>query len=175
MPYRYSLERRISEAGGPSLCWLMLNPSTADATRDDPTIRKVIGFTRRAGYARAVVVNLFAWRATDPRDLRERLALRFEGAEGRHNRAAIEDAAAGASAVVCAWGATPWAASQATRVLGWLAERARSGSASRAPLLCLGLTRLGAPRHPLMLAYHAHPLVPFEPVAAWTSRAAAVG
>lgn len=150
--YRYSLERRLPDVVGPTLCWLMLNPSTADATRDDPTIRKVVGFTRRAGYGSALVVNLFAWRATDPRELRD------SPAEGARNRAAVIRAASVSDAVVCAWGATPWAREQAVRVLRWLA--ARSG-AKKSPLLCLGRTKHGAPRHPLMLSYADHPLVPF--------------
>ena len=153
MSYRYSLERRISGVTGPSLCWLMLNPSTADAVNDDPTIRKVCGFTRRAGYGAAVVVNLFAWRATDPRDLRKELAR----AEGTRNRNAVLSAAARSDAVVCAWGATPWARAQAQRVLGWLEAHPEK----RVRLLHLGAAKAGAPLHPLMLAYAAHPLVPF--------------
>jgi hypothetical protein len=165
--HRYVLERRVLPAGDETLCWLMLNPSTADATEDDPTIRKVKGFTTRAGYGRALVVNLFAWRATDPRDLR-RAALSARDVVGRRNRAAIIEAAALSSAVVCAWGAlgaAPWARAQVSRALGWLGADAR--------LLCLGLTKRGAPLHPLMLAYDAHPFIPFDPT--WSSRHAAVG
>lgn len=154
--YRYSLWRRLPEIIGGPLVWLMLNPSTADATRDDPTIRKVLGFTRRGGYGAALVVNLFAMRSTDPRIVRDRLA----EAEGPDNRSAVLEAAS-QGPVVCAWGAQPWARSQAERVVGWLRE-----AASPVRLLCLGRTKDGDPIHPLMPSYDAHPLVPFLPRAA---------
>lgn len=66
--YRYWLCREWSP-GLDSLVWLMLNPSTADATQDDPTIRRCMGFARRWGYGGITVVNLYAYRATNPRDL----------------------------------------------------------------------------------------------------------
>lgn len=153
--YRYALERRVGE--GPNLCWLMLNPSTADASVDDPTIRKVKGFTSRAGYGVAIVVNLFAWRATDPRNV----VLNLADAEGEHNCAAIMGAAAISEAVVCAWGATPWAVEQANRVLWWLDEHPEK----QVRLLHLGRTKSGAPLHPLMPSYEGHPLIPYEPAA----------
>lgn len=107
--YRYSLFRSTGAVGDEHLLWVMLNPSTADATKDDPTIRKVVEFTRRAGYGGACVVNLFAFRATKPKDLRR--AVRNHGllfGEGPDNRAAIESAAATSAAIVCAWGAEPF-------------------------------------------------------------------
>jgi len=133
----------------------MLNPSTADADLDDPTIRKVVGFSRRAGYGVALVVNLFAWRATKPRDC----LLNRATAEGSYNRDAIMQAAAISEAVVCAWGAQPWASERASRVLGWLAKHPREEPIK---LLCLGTTKSGAPLHPLMPSYDGHPLVPFH-------------
>lgn len=156
--YRYALERRITDAVGPNaglnLTWLMLNPSTADADLDDPTIRKVMGFTRRAGYGVALVVNLFAWRATKPRDCLANLA----DAEGDMNCAAIMQAAEISEAVVCAWGAQPWAREQAKRVLEWLDEHPREAPIK---LLCLGTSKDGSPLHPLMPSYDGHPLRPF--------------
>jgi hypothetical protein len=69
--YRYRLERHgLSGAG--AVAWIMVNPSTADATQDDATIRKVIGFTERMGGGWAIVGNKFAYRATDVRELRRR-------------------------------------------------------------------------------------------------------
>src|SRR5689334_20041621 len=62
--YRYRLTRRWGD--GPALLFVMLNPSTADATEDDPTIRRCTGFAKREGMPAIEVVNLFAWRATDP-------------------------------------------------------------------------------------------------------------
>ena len=66
--YRYRLERRFGD--GPTLMFVMVNPSTADAEQDDPTIRKCIGFAERASYGRIIVGNKFAFRATDVRELR---------------------------------------------------------------------------------------------------------
>ena len=145
--YRYSLERSTG-IEGPCLVWLMLNPSTADATKDDPTIRKVVGFSRRNGYGFALVVNLFAWRATKPKDC----LLNLADAEGHLNCRAITDAAKLSDRIVCAWGAQPWAREQAENVLGWIPD---------ATLVCLGTNGDGSPRHPLMQPY-AQPLVPFE-------------
>ncbi len=159
--YRYALERSTG-IEGPNLAWLMLNPSTADADVDDPTIRKVVGFTRRAGYGVALVVNLFAWRETDSK-LIERVVKRgFHRLEGDDNCAAIMQAAAISDAVVCAWGAHAWARTQAERVLGWLADHPRE-EPIRLRLLCLGRSKGGDPLHPLMPSYDGHPLIPFTP------------
>ena len=67
--YRYHLERRWSDA--PFLTFVMLNPSTADAEIDDPTIRRCVGFSKREGAGGIAVVNLYAFRATSPADLRQ--------------------------------------------------------------------------------------------------------
>src|ERR1700679_2220036 len=63
--YRYTLTRKWDE--GPAVAFLMFNPSTATATTEDPTIRRCIGFARRWGYGRLVILNLYAIRGTDPR------------------------------------------------------------------------------------------------------------
>lgn len=67
--YRYALGRCWDHAGK-RVVFAMLNPSVADATADDPTIRRCIRFARKWGYGSLEVVNLFAWRATDPKELR---------------------------------------------------------------------------------------------------------
>ena len=69
--YRYWLERRWLHAryNAPQVVWCMLNPSTADAETDDPTVRRCVGFTHAWGYSRMTVVNLYAYRATNPREL----------------------------------------------------------------------------------------------------------
>lgn len=65
--YRYRLGR--AWAGGPTCTFIMLNPSTADADQDDPTIRRCVGFAKALGCGALEVVNLYAYRATNPRDL----------------------------------------------------------------------------------------------------------
>src|SRR6187200_2293770 len=66
--YRYRLDRWWSD-GAPPVVWVMLNPSAADATVDDPTIRRVVALSRSWGFGGCTVVNLFGWRAAHPRDL----------------------------------------------------------------------------------------------------------
>lgn len=104
--YRYSLYRRWDRTL-PMACFVMLNPSIADADVDDPTIRKCMGFATRWGAGGIRVVNLYPWRATKPRDLpagpetggeREPLAI-----EPR-NDGAIRSAAFNAGWIVAAWG-----------------------------------------------------------------------
>lgn len=131
--YRYQLGRRWSE--GPALGFVMLNPSTADAYVNDPTIRRCIGFARRDGFAGIVVTNLFAWRATDPRELRDAVDPVGPGCDKY-----IEEMPGD---VVIAWGATrprPDTASRIVRV-SWLLRGKR--------VYNLGLTKDGSCRHPL--------------------------
>jgi hypothetical protein len=142
--YRYALERSWGEGKG-CVVWVMLNPSTADASIDDPTIRKCIGFTRRWGHERLIVVNLFAFRATDPGDMK-----RASDPIGPENEWRILDAVAQADMVVVAWGAHG----------GWM-DRDEDVLMQLHYPLCLGRTKDGHPKHPLMLAYST-PCVPFE-------------
>lgn len=116
---------------------IWLNPSTADADIDDPTVRRGVGFARAAGCGRLVVLNLFGWRATDPAQLRV-----VADPVGPDNDAWIAAAVAEPGAVVVAgWGAR----ADSRRV------RAVMGLLGDYPLFCLGLTAGGGPRHPLYL------------------------
>jgi hypothetical protein len=99
-PYRYSLWRTWGDRPDPALCgWVMLNPSTADASDDDPTIRRCVGYARRWGFDGIVVRNLFALRATDPREL-----LAATDPVGPDNDAWLSDRWDGVGRVVVAWG-----------------------------------------------------------------------
>jgi hypothetical protein len=143
--FRYSLVRRWSP--GPSVAWVMLNPSTADATRDDATIRRCIALSRSWGFAALEVVNLFALRSTDPRALAD-----AADPVGPRNDRATRRALGRANAVVAAWGVPP-------RALRGRAEAVR-------PLLppgtgCVGVTTGGQPRHPLYVRAGAC-LVPLD-------------
>lgn len=135
--YRYRLERRW--APGFTACWVMLNPSTADADTDDPTLRRIQGFSRRMGFGRAVVVNLYAYRATEPRDL-----WRAVDPVGPDNDEHLRDALAGHEVVV-AWGAH----ARPDRVARFLQIHRDAPGAGR--LHALALTSAGQPRHPLYL------------------------
>jgi hypothetical protein len=136
-PYRYLLHRRWRDGGATAL-FVMLNPSTADDLRDDPTIRRCIGFARRWRAGGLEIVNLYALRATRPRDL-----FAHRAPIGPDNDDVIRDAAARASTIVVAWGAHGARDDRrVARVVELLRDR---------ELQCLGVNRGGTPRHPLYL------------------------
>jgi hypothetical protein len=136
--YRYVLWRAWSETRSQCL-FIMLNPSTADRTRDDPTIRRCISFAKSWGCGSLEVVNLFAYRATKPIDLPDDMLL----AEGPSNRAWLKKAVNNSNLIVAAWGSYGYMASpQITFV--------KSIVSGRRPWT-LGLTKMGQPRHPLFV------------------------
>lgn len=154
--YRYALVRRWSfgMAGTrPPAQFIMLNPSTADAELDDPTIRRCIGFARALDAGGIVVVNLYAFRATKPADLWKAADPVGPDADDYlrvvARRAVTEDAP-----LIAAWGSN----AKPDRVAEALAVISHAGAADR--LTALGLTASGAPRHPLYLPATARP-VPF--------------
>lgn len=132
--YRYAL-RRTWDPARPAVLFVMLNPSTADAERDDPTIRRCVGFAQAWGFGGLVVGNLFAFGATRPADLRA--AAEPVGPENDRWLAAL---AREAGLVVAAWGNDGRHRGRDAAVLRLL------GTAHS-----LGTTRSGAPRHPLRL------------------------
>ena len=142
--YRYLLSREIDDASASCLLFVMLNPSTATRSRDDPTIRRCMGFAKRWGYGRLLVANLLALRATDPRVLTS--APRSEGA---HNRTALRWAAQTADDIVVAWGNHGGRLAPATA--RWFLEM------TDAAVLHLGKTQLGHPRHPLYVRADRRP------------------
>jgi len=139
--YRYSLSR--SWGDGKDVAWIMLNPSTADACNDDPTIRKCIGFAKAWGFSGINVVNVAAYRATDPKNLR---AAQKSGVNvvGVYNEQYATKVLGESDLVVVAWGAYD--------VSGFeLANESFLRKFSN--VKCLGKTKGGNPRHPLMLPY----------------------
>jgi hypothetical protein len=143
--YRYALTRTWGDGG--TVAFVMLNPSTADGDRDDPTIRRCIALARGWGYGGIEVVNLFAWRATHPRDLRSAAA-----PEGPSNRRALWAAIGRAKAVVVAWGNDG-----AWRDAGARLLRRLGNECAGKELACLGWTRLGHPRHVLYVRKDVQP------------------
>jgi hypothetical protein len=140
--YRYALWRKWSTEL-PIACFVMLNPSIADAKKNDPTIRKCMGFAARWGCGGIRVVNLFAFRSTDPKAL-----AKVEDPIGPDNNNWIEDGIWW-NQPVAAWGSAGGSAvARIVRArLAWLREEEH-------PFLrCLGKSADGSPRHPLMLAY----------------------
>ena len=141
--YRYRLSRTWA-VERPIVGFVMLNPSTADAVVDDPTIRRCIGFARRWGYGGIVVVNLFAYRATVPRILRT-----VPDPVGPENDAHLLRAQSECERLVLAWGVHGKQGGRDRTVL----ELLDGGG----PLDCLGVTREGHPRHPLFLPRDVRP------------------
>lgn len=144
--YRYQLSRMVSESLPGKAVFILLNPSTADAEKDDPTVRRCVGFTKRLGYGLLEVVNLYAYRTTDPVEL-----ACVSDPVGPWNNQAIEIAVMSAGLVVCGW--------------GHLGRRGRDSEVLEIvrrykPCHCLGLTQQGFPRHPLYLRKDSA-LIPF--------------
>ena len=137
--WRYVLRRQW--AAGPKIGFILLNPSTADETLDDPTIRRCIGFAKAWGYGGLVLGNLFGLRSTDPRVLRS-----VADPVGPGNDDALVEIAREANGrrVICGWGnhGASWGRSiEARRLL----------AANGARLEALALTGAGEPGHPLYL------------------------
>lgn len=148
--YRYVLERIWG--AGPIAVFIMLNPSTADALKNDPTIRRCIGFAQAWGCGGLFGLNAFAYRATLPADM-----LKAEDPVGPDNLAHIgrkidEARANGTGRVLCAWGAHGGHLGQAEIVIDLLKSK------SVEPV-CFGKTKAGHPKHPLYLPYDTE-LVP---------------
>lgn len=151
--FRFDVLRQW-EGPGPLALWVMLNPSTADADNDDPTLRRVIRFTQDAlpHCAGVVVCNLYALRATKPKHL-----LDAQNAEGWPNNIQMIGhymRSADVAEVVFGWGSwlTPKRPLR-TPVEDMAAELGRFP-------LCLGKTVNGNPKHPLFVAANT-PLIPY--------------
>jgi hypothetical protein len=134
--YRYSLHHRWAELFDErAIVWVGLNPSTADESALDPTLRRIRGFSTSWGFTAFIMLNLFAFRATDPRDM-----LAAEDPVGPENDRVLLETAQRCGTIVAAWGAhgDHLGRDQAVcRLLDGLT------------LYCLGITASGAPRHPL--------------------------
>ena len=147
--YRYRLRRKWGN--GRPCGFVMLNPSTANALHDDPTIRRCVGFAKAWGCSELIVVNLFAVRATSPRDM-----MRADDPVGSENKEHVQRAATYVAGggddfsgsrtgpFVCAWGAHGSFIGQDNTLLGWLEDVGVSP-------LSLRITKHGHPAHPLYL------------------------
>lgn len=142
--HRYTLPRVVAP-GISTVAFVMLNPSKADEAQDDPTIRRCIGFARAWGYSRLLVGNLFAFRATDPREMK-----RAADPIGAENDEHLVRIASAADLVVCAWGQHGKFGGRADAVT-WMLRRHRA-------LHALELAGDGTPKHPLYLRGDLLPL-----------------
>lgn len=135
--YRYSLSRHWNVGQGRCV-FIGLNPSTADASADDPTIRRCMGFARDWGYREMIMVNLFAFRTPHPQLLKA-----ATDPEGAQNRRALKRNCISAERIVAAWGNHGTYQNQDSRMaVIWQGLSVH----------CFGLTKTGQPLHPLYQA-----------------------
>lgn len=135
--YRYALRRSWGDGFGKFPLWCLMNPSTAEHHIDDPTIRKVIRFSRQMGFDSILIVNVMDYRATDPKQLAS------VNPRSDYNLPFIIEMALTSDRIICAWGALP-------KPLRRYADDVVSALAGH-QLWCMGKTKSGAPRHPLYL------------------------
>jgi hypothetical protein len=136
--YRYLL-RRVWDYGKPRALVIMLNPSTATAEVDDATIRALVRLLDALSYGSYEVVNIFAFRATDPRAIAT-----VDDPVGPYNEDVIRSAIGRCDIVICAWGAHSAVGDRAIPVINEIRSR-------RPAAYCFGLTKSGAPKHPLYI------------------------
>ncbi len=135
--YRYRLRREWGE--GASLCYVMLNPSKANEISNDPTVERCERRARALGYGAFEVVNIFAWRSTDPKQL-----YTSRDPIGEGNDSAIAESVASCTHVLAAWGAHG-----ALNGRGQIVQNTLPLERS----FHLGLTKKGEPKHPLYISY----------------------
>lgn len=142
--YRYILWRRWGEDWQSNyVMFIGLNPSTADETQDDPTIRRCIKFVKDWGYSGLCMTNLFAYRATNPKDM-----LAAPDPVGEENDKYLAPYSAKARIAIAAWG------NHGTHLGRYLQVKAMIPN-----LYCLKLTASGMPRHPLYLPQTLTPIL----------------
>lgn len=170
--YRWTLCR--SWGAGPPVGWICLNPSVASATVDDPTCWEMMCHSLRLGFGSMVVTNIYAFRATSPRDLKRWIGgnkhcppMTFDN----HRKAAM--ALKGIDTIICGWGAHARSLDVECFLEGIAGELVPgldmflSDDEYPMPLWCLGRTESGAPKHPLARGRHRiprdQPLLGFDP------------
>lgn len=139
--YRYWLSRTWGDSGK-VIAFIGLNPSTADATQDDPTIRRCINFAKSWGGTSLLMVNLFAYRSTDPSNLRSAI-----DPIGQENDIWLARAVQDATIVVAAWGNNGTYLDRSEKVRRMFAGK----------LKALKITKLGMPSHPLYVPANTLP------------------
>lgn len=152
--FRYRLWRVWGKDEGNCVLWIMLNPSTADAQKNDPTVARCFKRSVDMGYDAMQVCNLFAFRSTDPKEL-----YAMGDPIGPRNDEAIVRAMSGSAMIICGWGVHGDHMERGAYVRRLIRSHDRVA-------YCLGLTKEGQPRHPLYLGYGEplEPLPEFRPL-----------
>lgn len=144
--YRYLLTR-VWEPEGKRALFIMLNPSTATETQNDPTVERCERRARALGFGAFRVCNIFAFRATDPKVMRA-----AADPVGPANDAAMRESLLWADQIICAWGAHGAHLRRGADMERMLRESGQD-------LYNLGLTNSGAPKHPLYISYQQKPQI----------------
>jgi len=135
--YRYDLSRQLSMMGERTILFVGLNPSTADALKDDPTVRREIAFSRAWGFDWYLKGNLYAYRSTNPKVL-----LKISDPVGPANRDALERMVDRSELIVAAWGCNPLTPAAKFNAV-WILNLEKTR--------CFGINQDGTPQHPLYL------------------------
>lgn len=143
--YRYALTRTWDPAGRKVL-FIMLNPSTATEVQNDPTVERCERRARTLGYGAFRVCNIFAWRATNPKDMRAQ-----PDPVGPENDLFITESCDWTDDIVCAWGTHGEHLDRGKQVEELLRKTGQE-------LSHLGLSKAGHPKHPLYIGYSVQPL-----------------
>ncbi len=146
MVYRYELHRVWDNTKG-MLMYIGLNASTADATKNDPTVERCVGRAQRYGYGGMFMSNLFALRSTDPQGLHN-----IDDPVGPENDDHILAMAQKSDRIVCCWGELGIYKNRDQQVIDLLQDQGYG-------LFCLGVSRAGHPKHPLYLPNEAQMVV----------------
>ncbi len=142
--YRYCLTR-VWNPKSAKVTFVMLNPSTATELQNDPTVERCEHRARALGFGGFKVTNIFAWRDSDPRKMRAAKA-----PIGLENDVTIQEACAWADQVIAAWGTHGAYLNRGVQVVELLRQSGK-------PILHLGLSKKGHPKHPLYIAYAQQP------------------
>jgi len=149
--YRYTLNRSWGEGEGRCV-FIMLNPSTADSMNDDPTIRRCMGYAHSWGFQALRVLNLFAFRSTNPMRLRD-----VADPIGPENDNQISLGCRDAQLIVAAWGNHGGFLNRGNEVIAML-EGFGTWDAETHQTHCLGMSKLHQPKHPLYLRKDLKPI-----------------
>jgi hypothetical protein len=144
--YRYALTRTWN-AGGKRVLFVMLNPSKATEVQNDPTVERCERRARALGFGAFQVTNIFAWRDTDPFQMRK-----AKDPIGPGNDAAILAGVAWADQVIAAWGTHGAHMNRGPQMTTLLQGTGK-------PLYTLGLSKHGHPKHPLYISYSQQPIL----------------
>ena len=138
--YRYNLTRKWNNEGNNLVSFIGLNPSTADASQDDPTLTRCINFSKALGFDGLILVNLFAYRSTSPK-----LMMEYDEPIGEENNTYIIDAISKTNKTILCWGNHGSYKSRDKELLELIKSYKES-------YYCFGLTKKNQPKHPLYLS-----------------------